>query len=182
MHSLIYTAILMRCLLGIVTAVLFAINPNGEWAMALIDKNHPFTAFANDFLGVLILVGILWALTRRFITKPGHVVSEYQDNIALGLIGSLIVLGFFLEGVRIVVTAVPVELAMASFMGYPLSRIFALLDLPWASIYPLLWYAHGIVAAVFVAYLPFGKMRHMFNTPLTYILEEVSGVKNEKRI
>ncbi len=182
MHSLIYTAILIRCFLSIVTAVLFTMNPDGEWAMALIDKNHPFTAFANDLLGMMILAGILWALSRRFITKPGHVVSEYQDNIALGIIGSLVVLGFILEGVRILVTAVPVPAAMASFMGYPLSRIFALLDLPWASIYPILWYAHGVVAAVFIAYLPFGKMRHMFNTPLTYILEEVSGVKNEKRI
>ncbi|MFZ3047168.1 MAG: respiratory nitrate reductase subunit gamma, partial [Desulfatirhabdiaceae bacterium] len=164
------------------TGVLFFFSPDSDWALALIDKNSLFTAFINDLLGLLILAGIFWAVVRRFITKPAHVVSEYQDNIALGIIGALIVLGFVLESTRILVTGIPDGLAMASFIGYPLSKVFAIVDLNWASIYPTLWYAHGILAAVFVAYLPFGKMRHIFNTPLTYVLEEVSGVKNEKRV
>jgi len=172
----------MRCLLSLFTGVLFFFSPDSDWALALIDKNSPFTAFINDLLGLLILAGIFWAVVRRFITKPAHVVSEYQDNIALGIIGALIVLGFVLESTRIQVTGIPDGLAMASFIGYPLSKVFAIVDLNWASIYPTLWYAHGILAAVFVAYLPFGKMRHIFNTPLTYVLEEVSGVKNEKRV
>jgi nitrate reductase gamma subunit len=182
LHSLIFTAILLKFLVSLFTAVGFYFNPNGEWMIALVDKNHWFTAFFNDLLGLFILLGIIWAVVKRFIVKPDHVISEYQDNIALIIIGCLVLLGFVLEGARILVTEIPFETAVYSFAGFIVSRIFSLFSFDWASIYPVLWYAHGVVAAIFVAYLPFGKMRHMFNTPLTYFIETVDGVKNKKRV
>ncbi|MCK5098734.1 MAG: respiratory nitrate reductase subunit gamma, partial [Desulfobacteraceae bacterium] len=182
MHSLIFTAILLRLGLSLFTAIGFYFNPEGNLLTALIDKNHWFTAFINDLLGLFILLGVVWAIVKRFIVKPDHVVSEYQDNIALILIGGLVLLGFFLEGARIIVTQIPCEIAAYSFVGYMVSRAFAVFPFDWASIYPWMWYAHGFVAVLFIAYLPFGKMRHMFNTPLTYFIEAVDGVKNEKRV
>ena len=38
------------------------------------------------------------------------------------------------------------------------------------------------LGAAFIAYLPFGKLKHIFNVPLTYFLEEVSGIKKVKRV
>ncbi len=182
MHSLIFTAILLRMALALFTAIGFYFNPDGNLLTALIDKNHWFTAFSNDLLGLFILLGIVWAVVKRFIVKPDYVVTEYQDNITLILIGSLVLLGFLLEGARILVTGIPSEMAAYSFVGYILSRMFSFFPFDWASIYPLMWYVHGVIAAIFIAYLPFGKMRHMFNTPLTYFIEAVDGVKNEKRV
>ena len=182
MHSLIFSAILLRFFLALFTGVSFFVNPEGEWAMALMNKNSPFTAFAGDFLGLCILSGILWAVAQRYFFKPEHVKTEEQDNIALVIIGLLIVLGFLTEGVRILMTGIPGDTAIYAFVGYFISLILSIFGLEGTSIYPILWYAHGIVAALFVAYLPFGKMRHVFNTPLTYILEEVSGVKREERV
>ena len=183
MHSLIFTAILMRFALAVFTSAGFFINPDSEMAIALIDKNSPFTAFTNDLLGLFILFGIIWAVVRRFVTKPDHVTTEYQDNIALGIIGALIVFGFILEGVRILITGVPASIAGYAFIGYPLSKIFSIFGHNWwASFYPFLWYVHGLLAALFIAYLPFGKMSHMFNTPLTYFIEAISGVKRGERV
>ncbi|MBT3175986.1 MAG: hypothetical protein HOG03_03880 [Desulfobacula sp.] len=182
MHSLIFTAILLRLGLSLFTAIGFYFNPESSLLTVLIDKNHGFTAFANDLLGLFILLGVIWAVVKRFIVKPDHVVSEYQDNITLILIGSLVVLGFLLEGARILVTQIPCEMAIYSFAGYMVSKVFSFFPLDWAQVYPLMWYGHGLVAAVFIAWLPFGKMRHMFNTPLTYFIEAVDGVKNEKRV
>ncbi|NOX33015.1 MAG: hypothetical protein GXP56_04665 [Deltaproteobacteria bacterium] len=182
MHSLIFTAIMLRMGLALFTAIGFYFNPGSEWMTALVDKNYWFTALANDFLGLLILSGIIWAVVKRFIIKPDHVVTEYQDNIALVILGSLVGLGFVLEGARILVTGIPADIAAYSFAGYMVSKVFSFFPFDWASVYPLLWYAHGAVAAVFIAYLPFGKMRHIFNTPLTYFIEAVDGVKNEKRV
>lgn len=182
MHSLIFTAILLRLMLSLFTSVGFYFNPESSLMAALVDKNHGFTAFANDLLGLFILLGILWAVIKRFIVKPDHVVSEYQDNMALVIIGSLVLLGFLLEGTRILVTGIPLDMAAYSFVGYLVSRVFSILPVDWASIYPVMWYAHGVVAVVFIAYLPFGKMRHIFNTPLTYLIETVDGVKKEKRV
>ena len=182
MHSLIFTAILLRFGLSLFTAIGFYFNPQGNMLTALIDKNHWFTAFTNDILGLFILLGIIWAVVKRFIIKPDHVVSEFQDNITLILIGCLVLLGFFLEGARILVTAIPFDIAVYSFVGYLVSRVFSFFSIDWGQVYPLMWYAHGVVAAAFIAWLPFGKMRHMFNTPLTYFIEAVDGVKNEKRV
>ncbi len=90
--------------------------------------------------------------------------------MAIAIIGVLILLGFILEGARILVTRVPTETAVYAFIGYPLSNLFSWLPCDWPSLYVYLWYAHAVVGALFIAYLPFGKMKHMIHTPLSLIL------------
>jgi nitrate reductase gamma subunit len=167
---LIYLSILARFALSLFTFFCYRISPAGSLARTLIDKNSSFVAFTNDFLGLLILLGLFLALTQRLVVRPPHVLSEGQDNWAIGIIGILIILGFVLEGVRIEMTQVPAEKAVYAFIGYPLSRLFSGLDWDWASLYGYLWYGHAVVGALFIATLPFGKMRHVVLTPLSLIL------------
>ncbi len=182
MHSLIFLAILVRFGLSLFTGILFALNPDNSWALVLINKDHPFTAFTYDFLGLLILLGIGWAVIQRFVIKPAHVVTEIKDNITLGLIGLLITLGFLTSGARILLNGLPADMALNAFISYPLAHILSILPLDWRLAYPWLWYAHALAGAAFIAYLPFGKLKHVFNVPLTYILEEVYGAEKPKRI
>ena len=182
LHSLIFIAILIRFGLSVFTGLLFSIAPDSRLALALINKNDPIMAFVYDFLGLCILLGVLWAAIQRFVVKPNHMVTEIEDNITLGLLGVLIVLGFFAEAARILMTQLPTEVAVYAFIGYPLAAVLAVLPVDWRSAYPYLWYAHAVIGAVFVAYLPFGKLKHIFNVPLTHVLEEVSGIKKEQRV
>lgn len=182
MHALIFSALLARFALSMFTAIIHKLAPGSSWAMALIDKNNGFTAFANDLLGLLILCGILWAVIQRYFLKPTHVVAEIEDNITVALVGLLVAFGFVLEGARILATQVPPEVAGYAFIGYPLSRLFAIAGWDWTAIYPSLWYVHAMLGAAFVAYLPFGKLRHVFNTPLTYFVEAIAGVKRGERV
>ena len=181
-HSLIYTAILARFALSLLTGIRFWFDPENPMALALMDKNHGFTGFIYDLLGLFILAGIVWVVIRRYVVKPEHVVTEIADNVAVALIGLLVVFGFIAEGVRITMSQIPPELGISSFIGYFLSQLFSLSEWNWQRVYPWLWWIHALLGATFVAYLPFGKMRHMFNTPLTYLIEDVSGVKREKRV
>lgn len=169
-HSLIFLPILGRFFLSLFTVITYRISPGGSLALALIDKNNGFVAFTNDFLGLLVLLGLLLALTQRLVVRPPQVLSEGQDHWALAIIGTLILLGFLLEGVRILMTQVPAEKAVYAFIGYPLSRLLAGQAWDWARVYVALWYAHAAAGAFFIAYLPFGKMRHVLVTPLSLIL------------
>ena len=169
-HSLIFLPILFRFSLSLFTFFVSRIGPESPLAVVLIDKNSGFTAFVNDLCGILILLGIVLAALQRLIIKPPHVVAETKDNLALLLIGLLILLGFLAEGVRILMTQVPPEVGIYSFIGYPISRLLSFIHIQWTAVYPWLWWAHAVVGAAFVAYLPFGKMRHIFNTPLTLLL------------
>lgn len=169
-HSLIYLSILTRFGLSLFIYLVYRIMPNSPLAQALIDKNNGFVAFTYDFLGVMILLGLVLAIIQRWVIRPAHVISEGQDNWAVGIIGVLILLGFILEGARILITRVPAETAVYAFIGYPLSNLFSWLPWDWQSLYVYLWYAHAAAGALFIAYLPFGKMKHMIHTPLSLIL------------
>ncbi len=177
MHSLIYVAILFRFLLSFFGFLHFSLNPESSWALALLDKNHGFTAFIYDLLGLFILAGIAWVMIQRFILKPVHVKTEIEDNVTVALVAILILLGFGLEGMRIEITNIPPDMAAYSFVGYPIAYLLSLSQWDWAGLYAYVWYAHALAAATFVAYLPYGKLRHVFNVPLTYFLEEIAGEK-----
>lgn len=170
LHSLIYLSILLRFGLSLFTYYACRISPESDLAMALINKNHGFVAFVNDLLGAFILIGVICAAVLRFIIRPPHVVSEIKDNLALAIIGLLVLLGFFLEGARILMTGIPAYMAVYSFVGYPLSLLLSLVPVQWNALYPYLWYGHAIMGALLIACLPFGKMRHIFHTPLTLVL------------
>ncbi len=169
-HSLIYWSILLRFGLGLLTLVIYRIGPGSGLALVLIDKNSPFVALVNDLLGLFMVIGLGWALGRRFITRPRQVLSEGQDHWALGILGTLVILGFISEGVRILMTHLPAQKAVYSFIGYLLSRLFSGLPWDWAGLYPYLWYAHATVGALLIATLPFGKLKHLMITPLTLLL------------
>ncbi|MFH0726679.1 MAG: respiratory nitrate reductase subunit gamma [Pseudomonadota bacterium] len=182
LHSLIFLAMMARFAMSLFTGLIFSIDPEGTLSLALMDKNHPATAFIYDLLGFLILLGILWALIRRFVVKPVQATAEIEDSLTLIILGVLIILGFMVSAAGILLTRLPAETAVFSFIGFSLSRFPAWLPVDWRSAYPVLWYAHAVAGAALIAYLPFGKLKHVFNVPLTYIMEEVWGVEKVKRV
>jgi nitrate reductase gamma subunit len=169
-HSLIYLAFLGRFFLSVYTLIVFNIAPHSNQALALINKNNGFTAFIYDLLGLFIIVGIIWAAIRRFIVKPPHAVSEEQDNIALVIIGILVLSGFIVEGIRILITQIPANVAGYSFIGYLLAKFFSVIPFNWQVVYGYFWYFHALMLILLIAYLPFGKLKHIFLTPLNLLL------------
>lgn len=168
-HSLIYYAILFRFGLAVLTHFSYFFKPGGALTYALIDKNHPFVALTNDLLGLFILVGLAASVIQRLVVKPPEVISEWKDNGALAILGALVLVGFSLEGARILVTGIPPEKAAYSFVGFLLSRLFAMFPADWPTAYVYLWYAHAVLGALLVAYLPYGKLKHIFVTPLSLV-------------
>ena len=171
MHSLIYLAFVARLGLSLATLVIYHLWPGSDLALVLIDKNHWAVALTNDLLGLAILLGIALAVYQRWVQKPSHVLTQEQDNVALAAIGLLVISGFALEGGRILVTQVPDSIAVYAVGGYAVSQVLAVLPFDWQGIYGSLWYVHAATWAVIIAYLPFGKLKHVFTTPLSLMLE-----------
>ncbi|HAX97764.1 MAG TPA: hypothetical protein DCY12_02410 [Candidatus Atribacteria bacterium] len=177
LHSFIFYSILLRFFLSAVTGIIFWIFPDSSIALALINKSHPFVAFIYDFLGLLIIIGIIASAIQRFLLHPAHIKTEYVDSYVLILLAALIIFGFITEAVRLLTTGLSTEVAAWSFIGYPLSLVLKPFNAEWKEIYPTLWYVHAVIGALFIASIPFGKLKHIISTPLTYFIEEIDGVK-----
>ncbi|MCX5873903.1 MAG: respiratory nitrate reductase subunit gamma [Deltaproteobacteria bacterium] len=169
-HSLIFYSFFARFALSFFTLLLQKLSPEGELTLTLVNKDSSFVAMFNDLTGVFILAGVIWAMVRRYITKPDYVATQDQDTIALVIIGLVTFSGFILEGIRIVIAQIPQQIALSAFGGYLLSRLFSVVNLGWQTIYGYMWYIHALLWAMFIAYLPFGKLKHIFTTPLSLLL------------
>ncbi|NWF93616.1 MAG: cytochrome c3 family protein [Syntrophaceae bacterium] len=173
-HSLIYLPLFLRFFIGLVLLFLSKAFPMSPKTAVLLDKNYPPMAFAYDLLGLCIIIGTGAAMMRRFQNRAQKAIPGGQDYIVIGLIGAILITGFLVEGMRILLTGIPAFVAMASFLGYPLSLFLNLFPIRWEGLYPYAWYAHAILTGVLVAYLPFSKMFHILIDPLVFVVKAFS--------
>lgn len=176
-HSLIYLPLFLRFLIGLVLLLLSVAFPMSPQVAVLLDKNHPFIAFTYDFLGLCIIIGAAGAIVRRVRGKAQKAVSGGQDYVVLGLIGAILLTGFWVEGMRILLSALPLSAVLPSFIGYPISLFLDLFPVRWEVVYPYGWYVHAILTGALVAYLPFSKMFHILVSPLVLLIKAAVGEK-----
>jgi nitrate reductase gamma subunit len=119
-----------------------------------------------DFFGVLIMVGILLAILRRYVVRSPQMENLTQDTVAVVFIFLIILSGFLLEGFRF--ATLPTSSAIKfSFMGSIIGSWFRGFEFPWTVYHFYLWLFHGFISLAFVAYIPFGKIRHFFACPIS---------------
>ena len=176
-HSLIYLPLFFRFLIGLILLFLSVAFPMSPQVAMLLDKNYPFIAFSYDFLGLCIVIGTVGAIMRRVQEKTTKAVTGGQDYVVLGLVGGILLTGFWVGGMRILLTALPLSSALPSFIGYPISLLLGLFSARWEVVYPYGWYAHAILTGALVAYLPFSKMFHILISPLVLLIKAAMGEK-----
>ena len=155
------------------TALLGSLWSPGNPAWDMINKNHPLTACLFDLTGIMILSGILLAWIRGAIQRRHRVVgTPDQDRVALALIGGIVIIGFLLEGMRIVMTGQAANAAW-SFAGYAVSLwLGPSRGLP--EVYSFMWYFHAALTGAFIAYIPFSRLLHMILAPVAISMNAVS--------
>ena len=124
-----------------------------------------------DLAGVAIVAGVLMALFRRLVLRPASLPTHWDDLFALALLLIIPLVGFTTEGLRIL--AVSPTWANWSPIGLATARLLQLLGLSaeaaW-SVHGWFMWIHSGVALLFVASIPFTKLRHLFATPLNIVL------------
>lgn len=132
-----------------------------------------------DLLGFGAIVGIVMASWRRYVTKPERLDNKPEDAISLGLILTLLVTGFLLEGFRIATTNDPWanwtpigSIIAAIFSGASTGTLEAL--------HPVLWWIHAILTFSFIAYLPYSKMFHIITGSVNQYLAKDKAAQSLK--
>jgi Fe-S oxidoreductase/nitrate reductase gamma subunit len=136
-------------------------------------------SFALDVGGVMMIVGVIMAVVRRYIQKPERLNTVLDNTVVLTLIFVVVITGFFIEGFRML-TATPNGLAQPEFYSHPewsrwafggyfVASLFAGLSesvrLGW---YIGLWWFHAALAlgAIFYVCFSFDKLTHIIVSPV----------------
>ena len=136
----------------------------------LRGKVYIFFSLSMEILGLLVLLGVILALFRRYITKPEHLGykgkpdDNPEDAVVLLLIGAIIITGFTIEALRIHVNKPAWE--VWSFGGWWLAKVFMGLDPEQAKMWhKITWWGHTFLSLGFIAYIPYSRLLHIITTP-----------------
>ena len=128
----------------------------------------------GDVAGVVFVVGIVWAIVRRYVQRPYRIRIKTKPEHAL-ILGTFLVIGltgFLAEAFRIAAIGRP-TLEEWSVVGYPLSALFdGVSHGTLETWHQISWVAHVVAFCVFLAILPITMLRHMFTSPLNMYLKD----------
>ncbi len=190
MHSLIYFPFLV---LLAVTTVLEVNHQVPEGLKFLHGDVYRAYTLVGDVAGVLFLVGVVWAILRRFgpaAFRPYRIRIKTKPEHAAALLVFLAigVTGFGAEAFRIATDAangVRVgHVESWSVVGYPLSLAVgrsSYLAEHVAGWHQAWWIAHVVAFMAFLALLPITMVRHMFTSPLNMYLRDRDRPKGAMR-
>ncbi|MFH1924996.1 MAG: (Fe-S)-binding protein [Chloroflexota bacterium] len=124
-----------------------------------------------DIFGLLLIIGIILAMYRRYIQKPDRLDNRMEDLMALLLLLILAVSGFVVEGLRIAATELKTspDWAVWSPGGYVLALGFSGLQqstlLLW---HQLAWWLHTLLAigAIIYVSLTWNRLWHIIVSPI----------------
>ncbi len=180
MHSCIYFGFLI--LFG-VTTVLEIDHQMPESEKFLHGGVYQGFSAVGDAAGLVFLIGIVWAIGRRYVQRPYRIriKTKPEHAVILTMFFVLAVTGFATEMVRIALVGRP-AFEKWSFIGYPLSALVnsaseSTLD-TW---HQVLWCVHVASFLVFLLVLPITMLRHMFTSPLNMYLRDRDRPKGAMR-
>ncbi|HET6664033.1 MAG TPA: heterodisulfide reductase-related iron-sulfur binding cluster [Acidimicrobiales bacterium] len=178
MHSLIYFSFLI---LFAVTSILEINHQVPESWKFLHGDVYKAYSVVGDGAGVALLVGVVWALVRRYVQRPYRIRIKSKPEHAVILITFLVlaVSGFMAEAYRIALADFP-DFETFSFVGYPLGK---LMDgtgnlAGWHQIW---WLTHVVCFFTFLLMLPVTMLRHMFTSPMNMYLKDRDRPKGAMR-
>ncbi len=127
----------------------------------LFGRFYLWFSLILDLFGGLFILGILFALIRRYLLRPDRLNLILDDAIILPLLLIIAITGFLIEGARLAATKP--AWAEWSPIGYLVSGLFS--DQNAESLHSKLWWLHLVLSMGFIAYIPFSKLFHIFISP-----------------
>src|SRR5262249_6932263 len=112
----------------------------------------------QNVVAVIVLIAIAWAFERRLISKPRRLTYNRDALIILGMIGGVLAPARLSPGCDVARFGPVPGAFVANALGGALSGAApATLE----AIFAVLWWAHIVLVAAFLIYLPFSKHLHI---------------------
>ena len=136
---------------------------------------YKIVSFTADIGGLFVLLGIILASYRRYIKKPKYLsaTKPNQEKFMYAMLVILVVVGYLLEGIRIMGTGMPEGESLWSPIGYSLGSLFSSFgmgDSTWAGVYKGLWLFHMLNTMAFIASLTHTKFFHIIALPVNALI------------
>jgi Fe-S oxidoreductase/nitrate reductase gamma subunit len=169
-HSLIYYGFVIL----LIATELVAIHADSPFKLYQ-GNTYIIISFLADLAGVAILIGLFMAYKRRYLDKPEYLSATKPGNekFMYLMIVSLIVVGYLLEGMRIVGAGMPEQEAIWSPFGWIVAKAFLMINLPEAAlimIYKGTWMFHMINTMAFIACIGHTKFFHIIALPFNALI------------
>ncbi len=120
-----------------------------------------------EVCGLALLVGIAWALIRRYLQRVPRLTRRGADGVLPAWLLVIGTSGFLLEGARL--AAQRPQWGDFSFTGAALIELWPAGEMG-VTAYRVLWWGHALVSLGLIAYLPWSKLLHAVLAPATLVL------------
>ena len=185
MHSFIYFGFLV---LFVATVLLEIDHQLPDSLKFLHGQVYEGYAFMADLFGLVFLVGILWALARRYVGRPYRIRIKTKPEHLVILVTFLVIAatGFTTEAFRIArlrdVAGAHANFERWSFVGWALSSTVKSWSIgTLGDAHRWSWGVHVIAFLGFLVILPTTMLRHMITSPMNMYLRDRARPKGAMR-
>ena len=91
------------------------------------SNTYIILSFLSDIAGIMVLTGLVLAYKRRYIEKPSYLSSTQpkQELFMYAMLAALVILGYLIEGLRIVGTNFPINEMRWSPVGWVIALVLS---------------------------------------------------------
>jgi Fe-S oxidoreductase/nitrate reductase gamma subunit len=139
----------------------------------LKGKFYLLFSIVLDLAGLVAIVMLAGLFVRRYLVRPEGLETKKDDAMMHGLLFSILITGFFIEGARMAVTELGTPLANWSPVGLLFAKAMVSMGEPSLKTLHLgLWWVHMVLVVGFIMLIPFTKFRHIFTTSANYFFAD----------
>ncbi|HTL87136.1 MAG TPA: heterodisulfide reductase-related iron-sulfur binding cluster [Acidimicrobiia bacterium] len=171
MHSFLYFGFIF---LFIATVISETDHQMPDRFKFLHGTTYEAYSLGADIAGILFLIGVGWAIGRRYIQRPYRIriKTRVEDALILGSLALIGITGFLVEGVRIAFEHKP-YFEKWSFVGYGIANTIDTWSLhTLTTTHKWLWVIHVAAFLAFLVMIPTTKLRHMFTSPMNMYMRD----------
>lgn len=144
------------------------------WIGMWVNPDHPITALLNEIGAVLMSVGLIFFVVRRYCTRVPQLRTGPMDTWMVVGLGLILLSGWVAEVARLNSSDVNPATACFAFIGYPILAPLARgLPITWDSFAHWMYVIHGLLTSVVIVTIPFSKFMHAIAGAIVLIVREM---------